>query len=139
MTSLAAWILAACGAALVIIGVFFLGARPPLLPEDARFMGSTVERILDAVPALSVWLRRVFWVLGGYIAATGILVVYIASTGVRTGSASALAVVAVAGAMSAGWMSAVNVMIRSDFRWVLLGLDGVWALGLLVAVAGTVK
>ena len=102
-------------------------------------MGSTVERILDAVPALSVWLRRVFWVLGGYIAATGILVVYIASTGVRTGSASALAVVAVAGAMSAGWMSAVNFMIRSEFRWVLLGLDGVWVFGLLVAVVGTVK
>lgn len=139
MTSLAAWILAACGVAQVVIGVFFLGARPPLLPEDARFMGSTVERILDAVPALGVWLRRVFWVLGGYIAATGILVVYIASTGVRTGSASALAVVAVAGAMSVGWMSAVNVMLRSEFRWVLLGLDGVWVFGLLVAVLGTVK
>jgi hypothetical protein len=83
-------------------------------------MGSTVERILDAVPALSTWLRRVFWVLGGYIAATGVLVVYVASTGVRTGRASTLAVVAVAGVMSAGWMSAVNVMIRSDFRWVML-------------------
>ena len=33
-------------------------------------MGSTVEHILDAVPALSIWLRRVFWVLGGYIATT---------------------------------------------------------------------
>jgi hypothetical protein len=102
VTSVAAWILAACGAALVITGVFFLGARPPLLPEDARFMGSTVEHILGAVPALSIWLRRVFWVLGGYIAATGVLVAYIATTGIRTGSASALAVVTVAGAMSAG-------------------------------------
>lgn len=71
-------------------------------------MGSTVEHILGAVPALRMWLRRVFWVLGGYIAATGVLVVYVATTGARTGSASALAVVTVAGAMSAGWMSAVN-------------------------------
>jgi hypothetical protein len=31
-------------------------------------------------------------------------------------------------------MSAVNVMIRSDFRWVMLGLDGVWVLGLLLGV-----
>jgi len=65
VVSLAAWILMACGVALILIGLFFLAARPPLLPEDARFMGSTVEHIVDAVPALSTWLRRVFWVLGG--------------------------------------------------------------------------
>lgn len=135
MISLAAWILTACGAALVLIGVFFLAARPPLLPEDARFIGSTVDHIADAVPGLRFWLRRVFWVLGGYVATTGVLVVYIANTGVRTGSATALAVVAVAGVTSIGWMSAVNFMIRSDFRWALLGLDGLWVIGLLLAVA----
>jgi len=133
--SLAAWILTGCGVGLVLIGVFFLAARPPLLPEDARFMGSTVEHILDAVPDLSMWLRRVFWVLGGYIATTGVLVVYIANTGVRTGSTVAIAVMAVAGVTSIGWMSAVNFMIRSDFRWALLGLDGLWVLGLFLAAA----
>ncbi|MBA3338596.1 MAG: hypothetical protein H0T54_02385, partial [Geodermatophilaceae bacterium] len=71
MISLAAWILTGCGGTLVAMGVFFLTARPALLPEDARFMGSTVEHIVDAVPALDTWLRRVFWVLGGYIATTG--------------------------------------------------------------------
>lgn len=45
-------------------------------------MGSTVDHILQAVPALSMWLRRVFWVLGGYVATTGVLVMYIANTGV---------------------------------------------------------
>jgi hypothetical protein len=88
--SLAAAILTGCGAALVMIGVFFLVARPPLLPEDARFIGSTIEHIADTLPALDTWLRRVFWVLGGYIATTGVLVVYIANTGVRTGSTGAL-------------------------------------------------
>jgi hypothetical protein len=131
--SLAAWILTGCGVALVLIGVFFLAARPPLLPEDARFMGSTVEHIRDAVPDLSMWLRRVFWVLGGYIATTGLLVVFIANAGVRTGSTVAIAAVAVAGVTSIGWMSAVNFMIRSDFRWALLGLDGLWVLGLFLA------
>jgi hypothetical protein len=132
--SLAAAILTACGVALVLIGVFFTVARPPLLPEDARFIGSTVEHVDDALPALGTWLRRVFWVLGGYIATTGVLVVYIANTGVRTGSNGALVVVAVAGVMSIGWMAAVNFMIRSDFRWALLGLAGLWVLGLLVAL-----
>jgi len=98
-------------------------------------MGSTTEQIADAVPALSTWLRRVFWVMGGYIATTGVLVVYIANTGVRAGRAGALAVVAAAGILSIGWMSAVNFMLRSDFKWALLGLDAVWVFGLVLAVA----
>jgi len=125
----------ACGFALVLIGGFFLAARPPLLPEDAHFMGSTIEDIVKAVPTLTTWLRRVFWVLGGYIATTGVLVVYVASTGVRTGNAGALAVLALAGVTSLGWMSAVNFMIRSDFKWALLALDGLWITGLLMAAA----
>lgn len=135
MISVAAWLLTACGVALVLIGGFFVAVRPPLLPEDARFMGSTAVQIADSVPALTTWLRRVFWVLGGYVGATGALVAYVASTGVRNGSPGALVVIAAAGAMSVGWMSAVNFMIRSDFRWALLGLDGVWVLGVLLAAA----
>ena len=65
--------------------------------------------------------------------ATGILVVYIAVTGLGAGDGSALAVLTVAGVTSLGWMSVVNFMIRSDFRWALLVLDGVWGLGLLLA------
>lgn len=134
-SSLAAWILTGCGVTLVLIGLFFLIARPPLLPEDARFMGLTPEQITDAVPALTTWLRRVFWVMGGYIASTGALVTYIATTGIRSGATGALAVVAVAGVTSIGWMTAVNFWIRSDFRWALLALSAVWALGIAVAVA----
>jgi len=98
-------------------------------------MGTTAEHIADSMPALSTWLRRVFWVMGGYIATTGLLVVYIANTGVRAGNAGALAVVAAAGILSIGWMSVVNFMIRSDFKWALLGLDAVWVFGLVLAVA----
>jgi hypothetical protein len=136
MTSVAAWLLTACGVALVLIGAFFLILRPPLLPEDARFMGSTAERIVGALPTLTKWLRRVFWVLGGYIATTGILVVYVANTGVRSGDPGAIALVALSGVTSVGWMSAVNFMIRSDFRWILLGLDGVWVIGVVIALLG---
>jgi hypothetical protein len=136
VTSLAAGILTGCGTALVLIGTFFLVARPPLLAEDARFMGSTVEHLADAVPALTRWLRRVFWVIGGYIATTGLLVSYIANTGLRSGTAGAIVVLAVAGITSIGWMTAVNFMIRSDFKWALLVLAGLWASGLILATAG---
>ena len=62
---------------------------------------------------------------------------YIANTGVRTGSAGALAVLAVAAVTSVGWMAIVNFMIRSDFRWALLGLAGLWVLGLFLAAAAS--
>jgi hypothetical protein len=74
MTSIAAWLLTVCGVGLVGIGGFFVVARPPLLPEEARFMRSTSEEISGAIPGLNSWLRRVSWVLGGYIATTGVRV-----------------------------------------------------------------
>lgn len=135
MTSIAAWLLSACGTALVGIGGFFVLARPPLLPEDARFIGVTSEQISADVPRLNLWLRRVFWVLGGYIATTGLMVVYVANTGLRAGSLGALALLAIAGVTSIGWMSVVNFKLRSDFRWALLGLDLVWSLGVLLGLA----
>lgn len=135
MTSLAAWLLTGYGVALALIGGFFLVLRPPLMTEDARYMGVTVENLDRDIPRLGTWLRRVFWVLGGYIVTTGVLVVYIASTGVRAGNVGAVAMIAVAGVTSVGWMSVVNFMIHSDFRWALVGLDGIWVCGLVLAVA----
>ena len=135
MTTVAVWLLTACGGILVLIGGYFLAARPPLLPEDARYLGSTVEDLMDVVPALSGWLRRVFWVLGGFVATTGILVVYVAQTSLSTSSAGGLAILTAAGVTSVGWMTVVNFMIRSAFRWALLALAAMWAVGLLVGVA----
>lgn len=60
---------------------------------------------------------------------------YVANTGVCSGSAGALAVVALAGVTSVGWMTAVNFMIDSDVKWALLDLDGLWVIGLVLAVA----
>jgi len=133
--SVAVWVLTGCGVALVLIGVFFLVVRPPLLPEDARYMGSTVEDLAVLVPGLSRWLRRVFWVMGGYIIATGVLVVYVTRTGFSDGGPGSLVVLVIAGLTSLGWMTAVNFVIRSDFRWVLAGLAGIWAVGLVAAAA----
>ena len=35
------WMLIACGGWLLALGFYFIILRPPLLPEDARFMGAT--------------------------------------------------------------------------------------------------
>ena len=135
MTSLSAWLLTFCGISLVGIGGFFIAARPPLLPEDARFIGSTTKDISGAVPGLTSWLRHVFWVLGGYVATTGFFVLYVANTDLRSGSDGAIAVLAITGITSLGWMTVVNFLLRSDFKWALLSLDLVWVLGLVLAVA----
>lgn len=135
MASLSAWVLTFCGIVLVGIGGFFIARRPALLPEDDRFIGLTTEEISGAVPGLANWLRHVFWVLGGYIATTGVFVLYVANTDLRSGSGGAIAVLAVAGMSSIGWMTVVNFLLRSDFKWALLALDLVWAVGLVLAVA----
>ncbi|TPG34151.1 hypothetical protein [Mycolicibacterium hodleri] len=62
------------------------------MAEDARYMGVTIENIDFNIPRLGTWLRRVFYVLGGYIA----------STGVRAGNVAAVAMIAVAGITSVG-------------------------------------
>ena len=122
MIVVSAWLLTFCGLVLVGIGGYFVLARPALLPEDARFMGTTPAALLAAAPGLARWLTRVFWVLGGHIAATGVLVAYLAHTGLRAGDGGALVVLALAWAASIGWMALVNVLTDSDFKWPLLAL-----------------
>ena len=70
----------ACGAWLVGLGFYFVVLRPPLLPEDVRFMGIATEQARAALPGLESWLSKVFIVLGGFIAGAGVLTVFIART-----------------------------------------------------------
>lgn len=133
MTTVAAWLLTLSGLALVGIGGYFILARPALLPEDARFMGTTPAALLKAAPGLSRWLKRVFWVMGGYIASTGVLVTYLANTGLRSGEDGALAVLTLVWVTSIGWMALVNVLIDSDFKRPLLALAGLWGFALVLA------
>ncbi len=59
---------------------------------------------------------------------------YVATTGLRAGDTTALAVLALAGVTSFGWMTIVNFLIHSQFKWALLAFDGVWTIALLLAV-----
>ncbi len=128
-----AWLLAVCGLIVVSIGVFFIAFRPPLLPEDRRYMAAPQEALAVVLPDLSRWLGKVFSVMGGYMVATGVLTIHLALSGVRDGSTSACIVAAVAGAASVGLMSAVNFVLRSDFRWPLLSLAVLWTAAVLLA------
>ena len=133
MIVIASWLLTICGLALVGIGGYFILARPALLPEDARFMGTTTAALLVAAPGLARWLRHVFWVLGGHLVATGLLVAYVAHTGLRAGAGGALGILTLAWAASSGGMALVNVLLDSDFKWPLLVLAGLWGLALVLA------
>ena len=124
--------LALGGAILMALGLYFAFLRPPLLPEDPRFMGSSLAQVQEALPGLSLWLRRVFWVMGGYIFATGLLTVYLALTAFRSRARGAASVVAVSGLASIGLMVVVNFVIASDFRWLILSFALPWAVALVL-------
>ncbi len=62
------------------LGLYFIFIRPPLLPEDPRYFGTTLAEIQASMPGLLIWLRRVFWVMGGFMFTTGLLTTCIAVT-----------------------------------------------------------
>jgi hypothetical protein len=123
-------VLVIAGILLAGTGFYFLFLRPPLLPEDIRFMGVTAAQLEPIRPRLEQWLGYVFWVMGGYVFATGALAIALATTSFRAGSVPAAVGVLIGGVASIGWMAAVNFMIHSDFKWVLLAMALVWAAGL---------
>ena len=112
--------LALGGFILIGLGLYFIFLRPPLLPEDLRYIGATLAQIQNTLPGLQIWLSRVFGVLGGYMMATGLLTIYISATSFRTGKLGAAAVICISGLASIGWMVITNFVIGSDFKWLLM-------------------
>ena len=70
--------LALAGMIIAGIGLYFIALRPPLLPEDVRYMNLSVAELEAIGPRLAMWLTQVFRVLGGYALATGVLLVALA-------------------------------------------------------------
>ena len=125
-------VLALCGVALIGIGSYFIFLRPVLLPEDARYIGASLPQLQATAPNLSQWLGRVFWVMGGYILTTGVLTLYVARTSFRKRAHGVSVLVALVGLTSIGWMTVVNFIIQSDFKWLLLGLAALWGISLML-------
>ena len=125
-------VLALGGLLLIAMGIYFVLLRPPLLPEDLRYMGSTLQNEKENIPGLLNWLPKVFWVMGGYIFTTGLLIIFIALTSFRNRLRGAFSIVALAAISSIGLMTVVNFMIGSDFKWVLLIFILSWIIALIL-------
>ena len=67
---------------LIGLGLYFALLRPALLPEDPRYIGSSLAQIQAALPGLERWLSHVFVVMGGFMAASGLLTIFLALTAV---------------------------------------------------------
>ena len=124
--------LALAGLLLVAMGIYFIFVRPPLLPEDLRYLKTTLPVMQDAAPDLSAWLQKVFWVMGSYIFTTGLLIVFISFTSFRNHLHGAFGIVTLAGISSIGSMTVVNFMIGSDFKWLLLIFTLPWIISLIL-------
>lgn len=124
-------VFAACGLWLVALGVYFLLLRPALLPEDPRFMGTSIETLTAAAPGLERWLNLVFNVMGGFMIAAGSLTTLVACCYLAIRARGTLTAMVVAGTASVGLMSATNFMLHSDFRWLLLMPALLWLTGMV--------
>lgn len=121
---------------LIGMGLSFIFMRPALLPEDARYMRSTVAEIHDLLPQWAPWLRRVFGVMGGFMITTGLLTVHVALTTYRVARPAAALIVALSGLVSIGGMAVTNFVIGSDFKWLLLIFTFPWLTALALFWAG---
>jgi hypothetical protein len=123
-------VLAIGGIILMGLGLYFIFLRPPLLPEDPRFMGTSLAIVNAKLPGLLKWLSHVFWVMGGFIFSTGLLTCYFALSSFRRKERGVVIVISIAGLTSIGLMAAVNFIIASDFKWVILAFTFPWVLAL---------
>ena len=130
------WLLCATGAWLVGLGFYFIAWRPPVLPEDLRFMAATQAQLRMAAPALDEWLHTVFIVMGGFMISTGALTIHLATVAMRHRSRGMTGAIALAGGPSVALMSVMNFELHSDFRWMLLVPALAWFVGLVSYVAG---
>jgi CHASE2 domain-containing sensor protein len=68
--------------------------------------------------------------MGGFMLATGALTVLAACHWLAKRERGTFAALVVAGSASVGLMSAINFLLHSDFRWLLLLPALLWLLGL---------
>ena len=107
--------------------------RPPLLPEDLRYMGTRAGEIQSAMPGLQRWVHRVFTVMGGFMTGTGVLTIMAALNASAVRGKWTWSALALAGLFTVGTMSLTNFQLNSDFKWLLLMPSLLWIIGLISA------
>ena len=123
-----------CGIWLIGLGLYFALLRPALLPEDPRYIGSSLAQIQTALPGLERWLRRVFIVMGGFMTASGLLTIFLAATAISARRKGTGIVLLLAGLATVVTMSWTNFVIDSNFKWLLLGPAVLWFAGIAAYV-----
>ena len=127
------------GLILMGMGAYFALLRPPLLPEDVRYVGASLAQIESAIPGFLPWVSRVFGVLGGYMFATGLLTGYLAAASLRDTKPLPTVVIAISGSASIGWMAVTNFLIDSDFKWTLLAFVLPWLVAVVASLAADMR
>jgi hypothetical protein len=128
--SASALIFIACGVWLVGLGIYFAFLRPALLPEDPRYIGSSLADIRSALPGLERWLGQVFKVMGGFMVAAGLLTAFLAVIAVPGRAKGTGIALALAGLATVAAMSGTNFAIDSAFKWLLLAPAVLWLAGI---------
>ncbi len=121
----------ACGIWLIGLGLYFMLLRPPLLPEDLRYMGTNAGEIQSGLPGLERWTHRVFTVMGGFMTGAGVLTILVVMNASVAREKWTWIVVALAGLFTVGTMSLTNFQLNSDFKWLLLLPSLLWVIGLM--------
>ncbi len=132
----AKWVFIACGLWLMGLGSYFMFVRPPLLPEDLRYLGSSGMQVQLLMPQLTSWLQNVFTVMGGFMAGCGVLTVFVSVRAVPQCDRGTGIALGCAGLLSVAVMSGTNFALDSDFKWLLLAPTIAWVLGLVCCAAG---
>lgn len=133
---ISSWILGGCGIWLIGLGFYFMILRPPLLPEDLRYMDMTLSQVRNAAPGMESWLKKVFTVMGGFMAGAGVLTMFVATAAIPSRLKCASWAIALSGVLTVGLMSATNFALHSDFRWMLLVPALGWFVGIGLYRAG---
>lgn len=128
----AAGLLTLVGILVMGIGAYFVVLRPAFLPEDLRFIGADPSVLATAAPGIKSWLHSVFVVLGAYAFTTGLFTTFIAVHALRSGCRMPALLIGLTGLTSVGVMVAVNFAISSEYRFLLAGLGGLWALSAIM-------
>ena len=123
-----------CGIWLIGLGLYFIFLRPPLLPEDLRYMEASIGDIQSAIPGLERWTDRVFTVMGGFMMGSGLLTILAAMNASAMREKRTWIFLMLAGLFTVGMMSLTNFQLNSDFKWLLLIPSLLWVIGLVLLI-----
>ncbi|MBC7876356.1 MAG: hypothetical protein H7Y59_04220 [Anaerolineales bacterium] len=121
----------ACGIWLIGLGLYFIFLRPPLLPEDLRYMETSIGDIQSAIPGLERWTNHVFTVMGGFMMGSGLLTILAAMNASDMREKRTWIFLMLAGLFTVGMMTLTNFQLNSDFKWLLLIPALLWVIGLV--------